>query len=355
MDDLKHELINSIIVKAGNQFDFEINKFNNLLILCFEPYRIEKRETQIAIASDVVDNETIIQKFAFCKLADGRSKKTVKYYVNVLNMFFDRIKKSYNEVKSDDIRFYLAERQIKNGISETTANNERRNLSAFFTWCAQDELISKNPVMKTVPIKEKREKKKAFTETEIEKIRVACRTNRERAMIEMLLSTACRVTELVSIKKTDINGNKIRVVGKGNKVRYIFLNAKAEVALNEYLQERKDENAYVFPAMRNVFDEKYIRKGKQGEAYKISKNVLKDGHLDIGTVRGIVHNIGIRAGDIHAHPHKFRRTAATMALRHGMPVEQVSKMLGHEQLTTTQIYLDLTDEMLAEAHKKYVI
>lgn len=355
MEDLKHELINNIIVKAENQFDFEINKLSNLLILCFEPYRVEKRETQIAIAGDIVDNNAIIKKFAFCKLADGRSKKTVKYYMQVMNMFFDRIKKAYNEVSSDDIRFYLAERQIKDGISETTANNERRNISAFYTWCAQEELIVRNPVAKTVPIKEKREKKKAFTETEIEKIRVACKNNREKAIVEMLLSTACRVTELASIKKDDINGNKIRVVGKGNKVRYVFLNAKAEIALYEYLKERSDENVYIFPAMLSAFDKNVKRKCKQGDYYKNKKNIREDGHLDIGSIRLIVHKIGIRAGNIHAHPHKFRRTAATMALKHGMPVEQVSKMLGHEQLTTTQIYLDLTDEMLAEAHRKYVM
>ncbi len=62
-----------------------------------------------------------------------------------------------------------------------------------------------------------------------------------------------------------------------------------------------------------------------------------------------------KAGVERANPHKFRRTCATMALRRGMPVEQVSKMLGHENIQTTQIYLDLTEEELAQAHKKFVI
>jgi site-specific recombinase XerD len=249
----------------------------------------------------------------------------------------------------------LAERQINDGATNTTANNERRNISAFFSWCALEELIVRNPVAKTVPIKERKEKKKAFTETEIEKIRMACKTNRERAIVEMLLSTACRATEIVSVKKEDIEGNKIKVLGKGNKIRYVFLNARAAIAMELYLKERKDSNPYVFPAMKRIGDINREHKCKQGEAYMIAKNIEAEGCMDIGTLRTIVHNIGVRAGDIHAHPHKFRRTAATMALKHGMPVEQVSRMLGHEQLTTTQIYLDLSDEMLEQAHKRYVI
>ena len=74
-----------------------------------------------------------------------------------------------------------------------------------------------------------------------------------------------------------------------------------------------------------------------------------------GTIECMMRKMAERAGVDKANPHKFRRTCATMALRRGMPIEQVSKMLGHESLETTQIYLDLEENELEQAHKKYVV
>ena len=83
--------------------------------------------------------------------------------------------------------------------------------------------------------------------------------------------------------------------------------------------------------------------------------VVKDKPLDKGAIEQTLRKIAKRAVVERANPHKFRRTCATLALRRGMPIEQVSKMLGHEQISTTQIYLDLSEEDLIQAHKKYVL
>ena len=82
---------------------------------------------------------------------------------------------------------------------------------------------------------------------------------------------------------------------------------------------------------------------------------VKEGHTDKSSIEALTRKIAKKAGVERANPHKFRRTCATMALRRGMPIEQVSKMLGHAELSTTQIYLDLSEDDLREAHKKYVL
>ena len=159
-------------------------------------------------------------------------------------------------------------------------------------------------------------------------------------MIELLLSTSCRVSEVAQILIEEIDGERILVHGKGEKDRYVYLNAKAQLMLERYMSERKDKSPYLFPRCR--------------DGWRNPKNI-EEGHIDMATIEQMTRKIAKRAGVERANPHKFRRTCATMALRRGMPIEQVSKMLGHEQVSTTQIYLDLTEDELALAHKKYVI
>lgn len=191
---------------------------------------------------------------------------------------------------------------------------------------------------------------------EIERLRAAAVGEKEKLIIELLLSTGCRVSELVNIKVADIDGTRILVHGKGEKDRYVYLNARAELITDTYMSCRKDGNPYLLPRVKNMG--KIDRRGMPQRAYKDfwkdSANI-EEGHIDKSTVEGITRAIAKRAGVERVNPHKFRRTCATLALRRGMPIEQVSKMLGHEQLSTTQIYLDLSEDELEQAHKKYVV
>ena len=175
-------------------------------------------------------------------------------------------------------------------------------------------------------------------------------------IVEMLLSTGCRVSELTEILLADIEGSKILVRGKGAKERYVYLNAKAQLALEQYLSERKDDNPFLFPKgkMLSEWDRKGLTKEDMKSWWK-DREKIKDGHVDKGSIEKVVVRIAKRAGIDKANPHKFRRTCATMALKRGMPLLQVSKMLGHESTETTQIYLDLSEDDLAQAHKKYVV
>ena len=258
-----------------------------------------------------------------------------------MKFVFNRINKNADDVTADDIRYYIAFRQKVDKVASTTAHNEYRVLQSFFQYLTMEEIIQKNPTFKVGRIKNKKTKKEAFTELEIEKLRDVLQDNRERALFEVLLSTGCRVSELSAIKIADIDGNRIKILGKGNKERYVYLNVRASLSIEKYLQERNDTNPYLFCGH-------YRNPGLASDE--------SHPHLNKGTIEQMIRKMKKRANlETECYPHKFRRTCATMALRRGMPIEQVSKMLGHESIETTQIYLDLDDSELEAAHKKYVI
>lgn len=352
-EELRNELCMVLIKNGVKNAESEID-------MILGEYEIQNRTTEIALIQED-RNEYLFKKFITAKIVKGCTDRTIEFYGNTLRFVFDRIHKTADQVETDDIRYYLAVRQKRDKVSKTTANNELRVLSSFYQYLQMEEIIVKNPTLKIEKIKEEKKKKKAFTDIEIEEIRNAAKNTRESAIVEVLLSTGCRISELVSIKINEIEGDKVIVHGKGEKDRVVYLNAKAQIALRNYLRERTDNNPYVFCGGINCSDSStrefhgwYSR--KDGSWYKCKELVSQDTHTDKSTVEGTIRKIKKRAGiECGCYPHKFRRTCATLALRRGMPIEQVSKMLGHESIETTQIYLDLNEQDLAEAHKKYVV
>lgn len=324
------------------------------LDIMLHDYNIKKASTELTVYSGTV-NEKMLLRFLQAKLAKGCTARTIDYYKVTVKMILERIGKPYNEVTPDDIRYYLAYRVSRDGVTSTTAGNEYRALSAFYSWMRKEEILIKNPMDKVDPPKRAKLKKKAFTQIEIEKLRAGCRTKREQAIIEMMLSTWCRITELVNIKISDIHEGKCMVIGKGNKQRELYVNAKAQIAIDMYLKERKDKNPYLFPRMISIQNTIRTQGRKEYEWYMDPECVDPDKPCVQGSVGHIVKKIGERVGVANVHPHRFRRTGATMALRAGMPIIQVSKLMGHESVETTQIYLDISDEELEEAHTRYVI
>lgn len=318
------------------------------LCIILNDYEITARETALVVRNED-RNRFYLQKFIIAKTVKGCTDRTLEYYQKTIWKILEEINKTADEITPDDIRLYLALRQKRDGVSKTTAANELRCLGTFYDYLQREELITRDPVKKVDRIKKDRTKKEAFTELDVEKLRCECKNSWETAVIEVLLSTGCRVSELVNIKIADIEGDKVIVFGKGNKERTVYLNAKALIAIEKYLKDRKDMNEYLFPGGFFNSPQKNCR-----EWYKYPERVDANRHCDKGTIEAKVRKLGKRAGVKNTHPHKFRRTCATFALRRGMPIEQVSKMLGHESIETTQIYLDLREEELHQAHKKYV-
>jgi len=300
--------------------------------------------------------EYLIKRFAVAKKVSGRTEKTCKHYAQTLKRCFDKIRKSPTECSHIDIQALIAG-MILNGASKEYQVNVVRTLSSFYAWMKKEDIVDNNIMLKIEPIKYKWKKKDAFTDMDVEKIRNACLTKRESALVEFLLSTGCRVFETGKIKISEIRGDEISVIGKGEKLRKVYLNAKAMLAIDLYLKERKDENPYLFPS--SIQDGESVAHSKirtaTREWYKNKNLVSENGFAGNSQIEQIIKKIGKRAGVENCHPHRFRRTCATMALRRGMNIVHVQQMLGHESLETTRRYLDISQEELMEAHRKFVI
>lgn len=345
--------LKSRIVQLLVKHDKLYSGFSEELEIILGDYDIGRRSTELSVIDETSD-QVLIQRFVTAKIVKGLSERSLHYYTTTIRFFLNYVHKSIKDVASDDIRLYLAMRLKRDGVTDTTAGNELRNLRSFYNWLYTEELIKTNPISKIEAIKQKKVKKKAFTEYEIELIRNACRTSRETAIVEVLLSTGCRVNELANIKREEVKGDSILVHGKGDKDRIVYLNAKARMAIERYIKERNDESEYVFPKSAVRVDSDIRIRTAKGVWYT-NPDMVANEPAAISSIESVVRKIGKRAGVEKVHPHRFRRTCATLALRRGMPIEQVSRMLGHEQISTTQIYLDLSERDLEQAHRKYVV
>lgn len=351
---LETELINTL-VPFRKDLPFEDIKAQFTIIL--SNYEVESRNTEIVVRDDD-KNARYLAMFLASKAAGGRTEKTLHTYKSYLMKQLDAIGKPADEVTADDIKLYLAKKLRVDKVSKVSADNERRMLSTFYSWMHNNEYILRNPMNKVELMKYSKPKKKAFTDMEVEQIRMASRSERETAIIELLLSTWCRVSELCAMKIEELDTDKIVVHGKGEKDRMVFLNAKAQLALAKYLEKRNDNNPYIFPKAAWSGDVTKFTKGvpreKQNKWYEFPELVDSSEPCDKGTVEGIVRDIGKRAKVKKTHPHRFRRTGATFALRAGMDIMTISKLLGHANVAVTQVYLDINDEDLENEHGKYV-
>lgn len=352
MNDARNDLGNELLFMLQTK-GMETEEIKNSIYVILGKYEVQNRITDVAVRCED-ENMNLLKKFIIAKSVKGCTERTIEFYGKEIKTTLLEINKPVQEITANDIRYYLAVYEQRNHVSKTTLDNRLRCLKSFFTWLSMEGMITGNEAMKVDKIKKQKIQKEAFSEMEVEKLRAACKNNKERAIIEILLSTGCRVSELVTMTKIDMDGEKINVHGKGKKDRWVYLNAKAVLALERYMEERKDKSIYLFPRLKGGKCIRYAVKKGSVPYYAVPENV-EEGHMDKSSVEEMTRNLAKRAGVEKANPHKFRRTCATMALRRGMPIEQVSKMLGHEEISTTQIYLDLNEEELELAHKKYVI
>ena len=349
---MKDEVISKIILSIADDVSIDIGELKSKLYIAMNGYNVSLESTEIVVREEN-KNEWLFKKFIMTKTVQGLTERTLGLYSIEIPKILSKIGKLVEEITSDDILYYLAIRECKDKCTKVTCKNELRYLSSFLGYLFVEGYIPTNPVRKIGTIKLEKKKMKAFSDIEVAKIRQGCKNSKEKAIIELFLSTGCRVSELVNIKKVDIEINKVIVKGKGNKERIVYLNATAILAVEAYIKDLPElKNPYLFPKMNMTTG---MKKGiARGNGYLIAEN-YEEGHMDKASVEDLVRRLGKRVGVTGVHPHRFRRTCATMALKRGMPIEQVSKMLGHEQLTTTQIYLDLNERDLEIAHEKYVL
>lgn len=319
-----------IAVKYLENEDLQI--FMSQIDVILSNYNISKSKNEITKYDGSQDDE-IIKMFFVSKKIAGFSDRSINFYSGTIKQFRRMIVKPLGMVTTSDIRLFLGRKQIYDNCSPGYLNDMRRILSSFFKWLTAENYIVKNPMLAVENIKEPKMIKKPFSEIEIERLRESCSDSREQAIIETLLSTGCRAAELVgiNIENIDFINKEINVVGKGNKERIVYLNAKAVFELNKYIKEYQIEYGPVF----------------------ISK--VQRRRLAITGLQGIIKKLGKRAKVADCHVHRFRRTMATLALNRGMPIEQVQQLLGHEDISTTTLYAKSDKFSLKEAHRKYVI
>ena len=331
MESKKEQIITKIafdLMKKGFDTD-QINTIKQSIYIGTAEYDFVPQETSLAVVDPLEQN--CVKMFYIAKKVEGCSDNTLHYYRSEITKFMGTVQKQIKDITPDDIRIYIAKLGIERGVSKTTQNNVLRILRSFFAWLTQEEHIAKNPAQKIKQIKTVKKQKKAFTNYDLEKIRSGADGLREKALIEVLLSTGCRVSEIVQIDYGKIRNGKTVIMGKGAKERTVFFNAKAQFAIDEYVKSRSDDN----PALFVSDDARAQRCGKSW-------------------VEATVREIGKKVGVENVHPHRFRRTAATLAMSRGMPVEKIQKMLGHSTIATTQIYLDMSSSDLEDNHRKYL-
>lgn len=329
---MQEQLINRILLEMEQELSGnELKKLKDVLTVEFSKCSIVEQKNEVVIYDETSDIAAYKQFFVSKKI-QGLSSGTLNLYMQTINLFMRSVRKPFADVTTNDIRLFIANREMIDNVSKGTLARERGCIVRFFKWLCNEEYISRDPGARVENIKVPKRRKREFSELEVEKLRAVTANSKEALVIELLLSTGCRVSELVSLNLRDYDqeNDSITVIGKGNKQRTLYLNAKAKIALNHYL---KDVPHITGPLFFGRIE------GKEMKTAGVQK---------------LVKRLGERAGVTNVHPHRFRRTAATMARRHGMPIELVMNFLGHESIDTTLKYSMIGDEELKLSHQKFV-
>ncbi len=326
---MKQNLINDVI---QGMLPFLNNAQNEKLqeILQYTLTRYEVTEKQ-----DQEHNleQNYVELFLSAKRIEGCSEKSLKYYKATINALLCGIHKEVNHIITDDIRGYLTDYQKRKKSSKVTIDNIRRILSSFFSWLEDEDYILKSPVRRIHKVKTGTNIKDTYTDEALELMRDNCTELRDLAIIDMLASTGMRVGEMVLLNRSDIDFNEREciVFGKGSKERVVYFDARTKIHLQNYLNSRTDDNPALFVTLKKPYN-----------------------RLKIGGVEIRLRDFGKRLGLPRVHPHKFRRTLATMAIDKGMPVEQLQRLLGHQRIDTTMQYAMVKQQNVKLAHKKYI-
>lgn len=280
-----------------------------------------------------ISNKEYLSKFLEAKKMEGCSERTIKYYKVTVEQLLGKIVRPIRRVTTEEMRKYLVDYQKINNCGKTTVDNIRRNISSFFSWLEEEDYILKSPMRRIHKIRAEKLVKNVITDEDIEKLRDGCTCLRDVAMIDLLYSTGIRVGELVRLNRSDINFSEREcvVLGKGDKERKVYFDAKSKVHLINYLNTRKDDNPALFVSLDKPND-----------------------RLKIGGVEIRLRQLGRKLNLDRVYPHKFRRSMATRAIDKGMPIEQVQKILGHSQIDTTMQYAIVNQNNVKAAHRKYI-
>lgn len=326
---MKEEIVSEVVQQMRPFLDnVEVKKLKEVL-----EHTLFYYEVSAATVEREDDSEELVNAFLAAKRIEGCSEKTLKYYQTTIEAMLCSVQKSLRYITTEDLRNYLTSYQKRKNLSRVTVDNVRRILSSLFAWLEDEDYILKSPVRRIHKVKTATNIKETYTDESLELMRDSCTELRDLAMIDMLASTGMRVGEMVLLNRDDINfaDRECVVFGKGDKERVVYFDARTKIHLQNYLESRTDTCPALFVSLRFPHER------------------LKIGGVEV-RLRKLGRNLGIQK----VHPHKFRRTMATMAIDKGMPIEQLQRLLGHSKIDTTLQYAMVKQSNVKLAHKKYI-
>ena len=320
------EIIREMISSLNNE---QLSKLKTTLEIYLYNVSIEAKQEADTEKKEV----DYLEVFLSAKRIEGCSEKTLIYYKNTIQQMLDSIGKSVCTIVTEDLRTYLAEYQKEKQSSKVTIDNIRRIFSSFFSWLEDEDYIIKSPVRRIHRIKAASTIKETYTDEQLESMRDNCDNPRDLALIDILASTGMRVGELVLLNRDDISFDEREciVFGKGDKERMVYFDARTKIHLQNYLDSRTDNNEALFVSLKAPYN-----------------------RMKIGGIELRLREMGNRLNIEKVHPHKFRRTLATVAIDKGMPIEQLQKLLGHQRIDTTLQYAMVKQSNVKIAHRKYI-
>ena len=326
---MKQHLINDVIQGMIPYLDnAQAEKLQEVLLHTLFNYKVVENK-----GNEEISEQNLVELFLSAKRIEGCSEKSLKYYESTITSMLSELGKSVKHIVTDDIRTYLTEYQARKQSSKVTIDNIRRILSSFFSWLEDEDYILKSPVRRIHKVKTGTNIKETYTDEALELMRDNCTELRDLAIIDMLASTGMRVGEMVLLNREDIDFNERECVvfGKGDKERIVYFDARTKIHLQNYLNSRDDGNPALFVSLQKPHN-----------------------RLQISGIEVRLRQYGKRLGLNKVHPHKFRRTLATMAIDKGMPIEQLQQLLGHRRIDTTLQYAMVKQSNVKIAHRKYI-
>ena len=323
-------LINEIEQAMLNVLDNEqLGQLRKVLNYTFRNVCVTEKEPLNAEGN----NQALIENFIAAKKVEGCSDKSISYYKSTIINALKKIEKEVVHVTTDDLRGYLNDYQAASGASKVTVDNIRRILSSFFSWLEEENYIVKSPVRRIHKVKVGKTVKETYTDEALEQMRDHCSNARDLALIDLLASTVMRVGELVKLNRSDIDyqNRECIVTGKGDKQRKVYFDARTKIHLQKYVNSRTDANEALFVSLLAPYN-----------------------RLQISGVEIRLRQLGHELNIPKVHPHKFRRTLATMAIDKGMPIEQVQHLLGHQSLDTTLQYAMVNQNNVKLSHHRFI-
>lgn len=318
INEIKHELESELTPK-------QLNKVTEVL---------SQKLLQVPeLNAESTDEQDFLKLFISAKRVEGCSDKTLRYYESTIRNMLDELNKSARSISTEALRQYLDQYQQKGNVSKVTLDNVRRILSSFYSWLEDENYIIKSPVRRIHKVKAGKTVKETYSDESLELMRDQCDNVRDLALIDLLSSTGIRVGELVKLNRADIDfeHRECVVFGKGEKERRVYFDARTKIHLQKYLDERTDDNEALFVTLQKPHD-----------------------RLLISGVEIRLRKIGRELNLHKVHPHKFRRTLATVAIDKGMPIEQVQSLLGHQSIDTTLQYAMVNQANVKNSYRKFI-